>query len=60
MSPTFDSSLKIERLDGSNYVLWNFKIKMYQMSKGLWGTVSYEERVTEAKEQQAHAAIVLN
>ena len=35
-------------------------MKMYLMSKGLWGAVSGEELVSTAKEQQAHAAIVLN
>ena len=34
-------------------------MKMYLMSKGLWGAVFGEERVTETKEQQAHAEIVL-
>ena len=35
-------------------------MKMFLMSKGLWGAVSGEELVSTAKEQQAHAAIVLN
>ena len=35
-------------------------MKMYLMSKGLWGAIAGDETTSEAKEQQAHAAIVLN
>uniref|UniRef100_A0AAV1UGU1 Retrovirus-related Pol polyprotein from transposon TNT 1-94-like beta-barrel domain-containing protein n=1 Tax=Peronospora matthiolae TaxID=2874970 RepID=A0AAV1UGU1_9STRA len=35
-------------------------MKMYLMSKGLWGVIAGDETTSVAKEQQAHAAIVLN
>uniref|UniRef100_A0AAV1UES9 Polyprotein n=1 Tax=Peronospora matthiolae TaxID=2874970 RepID=A0AAV1UES9_9STRA len=35
-------------------------MKMYLTSKGLWGAIAGDETMSEAKEQQAHAAIVLN
>uniref|UniRef100_A0AAV1VK69 Uncharacterized protein n=1 Tax=Peronospora matthiolae TaxID=2874970 RepID=A0AAV1VK69_9STRA len=35
-------------------------MKMYLISKGLWEAVNATSGVSEAKEQQAHAAIVLN
>uniref|UniRef100_A0AAV1V3C5 Copia protein n=1 Tax=Peronospora matthiolae TaxID=2874970 RepID=A0AAV1V3C5_9STRA len=35
-------------------------MKMYLISKGLWEAVEATSGVTEAKEKQAHAAIVLN
>ena len=35
-------------------------MKMYLMSKGLWGVLAGDETTSVAKEQQAHAAIVLN
>ena len=35
-------------------------MKMYLMSKGLWGVMAGDETTSVAKEQQAHAAIVLN
>ena len=60
MSPSNDSGFKVEPFDSSNYTLWSFKMKMSLVSKGLWSAVSGEEAVTIAKEQQAHAAIVLN
>lgn len=60
MSPSTDAIPKIEPFDGSNYALWAFKMKMYLMSKGLWEAVLNTASVTAAKEQQAHAAIVLN
>ena len=60
MSPNSDISFKIEPFDGSNYGLWSFKMKMLLMSKGLWSAVSGDEAVSVAKEQQAHAAIVLS
>ncbi|KAG6612000.1 RxLR effector candidate protein [Phytophthora cinnamomi] len=60
MSPTTDTKFKAEPFDGSNYSLWSYKMKMYLMSKGLWDAVSGEAEVASAKEQQAHAAIVLN
>ncbi|CEG48540.1 transducin wd40 repeat-like superfamily protein [Plasmopara halstedii] len=50
----------MEPFDASKYALWAFKMKMYLMSKGLWDTVLGEAGVTAMKEQQAHAAIVLN
>uniref|UniRef100_H3GEE3 CCHC-type domain-containing protein n=1 Tax=Phytophthora ramorum TaxID=164328 RepID=H3GEE3_PHYRM len=59
MSPSTDTKFKVEPFDGSNYSLWSYKMKMYLMSKGLWEAVSGEAGST-AKEQQAHAAIVLN
>ena len=59
MSPNSDLGFKIEPFDGSNYGLWSFKMKMLLVSKGLWSAVC-GEAVTAAKEQQAHAAIVLN
>ena len=60
MSPNNDSGFKVERFDGSNYVLWSFKMKMYLLSKGLWEAVASEDGVSQEKEQQAHAAIVLS
>uniref|UniRef100_A0AAV1U342 Polyprotein n=1 Tax=Peronospora matthiolae TaxID=2874970 RepID=A0AAV1U342_9STRA len=60
MSPKNDSGFKVEPFDGSNYGLWSYKMKMYLMSKGLWGAIAGDETTSEAKEQQAHAAIVLN
>ena len=60
MSPNNDSSFKVECFDGSDYVLWSFKMKMYLLSKGLWEAVASEHVVSQAKEQQAHAAIVLS
>ncbi|CAI5746374.1 unnamed protein product [Peronospora destructor] len=60
MSPSNDTGSKVEPFDGSNYVLWSYKMKMYLMSKGLWEVVAGESKVPQAKEQQAHAAIVLN
>ncbi|KAG6617006.1 Retrovirus-related Pol polyprotein from transposon TNT 1-94 [Phytophthora cinnamomi] len=60
MSPSTDTKFKVEPFDGSNYSLWSYKMKMYLMSKGLWDAVSGEAEVASAKEQQAHAAIVLN
>lgn len=60
MSPSTDSGFKVERFDGSNYALWSYKMKMYLMSKGLWGVVSGDEVATESKDQKAHAAIALN
>ena len=60
MSPNNDSAAKIELFDGTNYVLWSYKMKMLLMSKGLWGAVSCEEAVSTTKEQQAHAMIVLH
>ena len=59
MSPNSDLGFKIEPFDGSNYGLWSFKMRMLLVSKGLWSAVC-GEAVTAAKEQQAHAAIVLN
>ena len=35
-------------------------MRMYLMSKGLWGAVADKGTTTVTKEQQAHAAIVLN
>ncbi|POM67428.1 RxLR effector candidate protein, partial [Phytophthora palmivora] len=55
-----NSKFKVEAFDGSNYALWSYKMKMYLTSKGLWGAVSGEGNMTAIKEQQAHAAIVLN
>ena len=60
MSPSSDFGFKIEPFDGSNYGLWSFKMKMLLVSKGLWTAVCRAEAVTATKEQQAHAAIVLN
>ena len=60
MSPSNDSGFKVEPFDVSNYTLWSFKMKMLLVTKGLWNAVSGEEAVTIAKEQQAHAAIILN
>uniref|UniRef100_H3H3G5 CCHC-type domain-containing protein n=1 Tax=Phytophthora ramorum TaxID=164328 RepID=H3H3G5_PHYRM len=57
--PSTDTKFKVEPFDGSNYSLWSYKMKMYLMSKGLWEAVCGEAGST-AKEQQAHAAIVLN
>uniref|UniRef100_A0AAV1V054 DUF4219 domain-containing protein n=1 Tax=Peronospora matthiolae TaxID=2874970 RepID=A0AAV1V054_9STRA len=37
MSLNNGSGLKVEPFDGSNYGLWSYKMKMYLMSKGLWG-----------------------
>ena len=42
MSPSNDFSFKIEPFDGSNYAVWSYKMKMFLMSKGLWGAVSGE------------------
>uniref|UniRef100_H3H953 Integrase catalytic domain-containing protein n=1 Tax=Phytophthora ramorum TaxID=164328 RepID=H3H953_PHYRM len=50
----------MEPFDGSNYTLWSYKMKMYLMSKGLWEAVEGKAEATSSKEQQAHAAIVLN
>uniref|UniRef100_H3GTF6 CCHC-type domain-containing protein n=1 Tax=Phytophthora ramorum TaxID=164328 RepID=H3GTF6_PHYRM len=50
----------MEPFDGSNYTLWSYKMKMYQMSKGLWEAVEGKAEASSSKEQQAHAAIVLN
>uniref|UniRef100_A0AAV1UYK5 Polyprotein n=1 Tax=Peronospora matthiolae TaxID=2874970 RepID=A0AAV1UYK5_9STRA len=60
MSPRNDSGFKVEPFDGSNSGLWSYKMKMYLMSKGLWGAIAGDETMSEAKEQQVHAAIVLN
>ena len=60
MSPSNDFGFKVEPFDGFNYTLWSFKMKMLLVFKGLWNAVSGEEAVTIAKEQQAHAAIVLS
>ena len=61
MSPNInDSGVKVEPFDGSNYVLWSYKMRMYLKSKGLWGVVSGEGMPDAVKEQQAHAAIALN
>ena len=60
MSPSNDSGFKVEPFDGSNYALWSYKMKMYLMSKGLWGVVSGDDAPNAVKEQQAHAAIALN
>uniref|UniRef100_A0AAV1V1L8 CCHC-type domain-containing protein n=1 Tax=Peronospora matthiolae TaxID=2874970 RepID=A0AAV1V1L8_9STRA len=60
MSLNNGSGFKVEPFDGSNYGLWSYKMKMYLMSKGLWGAIAGDETMSEAKEQQSHAAIVLN
>uniref|UniRef100_A0AAV1V3K5 Integrase catalytic domain-containing protein n=1 Tax=Peronospora matthiolae TaxID=2874970 RepID=A0AAV1V3K5_9STRA len=60
MSPSNDSTPKVAQFDGTKYPLWAFKMKMYLISKGLWEAVNATSGVSEAKEQQAHAAIVLN
>ena len=60
MSPSNDFGIKDEPFDGSSYTLWSFKMKMLLVSKGLWNAIFGEEAVTIAKEQQAHAAIVLS
>ena len=60
MSPSNDSTPKVAQFDGTTYPLWAFKMKMYLVSKGLWEAVDAPSGVSEAKEQQAHAAIVLN
>ena len=60
MSPSSDSGFKVEPFDGSNYGLWSYKMKMYLMSKGLWGAIAGDETTSKVKEQQVHAAIVLN
>ena len=39
MSPSNDYYLKVKRFDGSNYVLWSCKMKMYLMLNMLWGVV---------------------
>ena len=58
MSPSNDSTPKVAQFDGTNYPLWALKIKMYLVSKKLWKAVDATSGVSEAKEQQAHAAIV--
>uniref|UniRef100_A0AAV1VI23 CCHC-type domain-containing protein n=1 Tax=Peronospora matthiolae TaxID=2874970 RepID=A0AAV1VI23_9STRA len=50
----------MELLNGTNYTLWAFKMKLFLMSKGLWEAVNGAAAVTAAQGQQAHAAIVLN
>ena len=60
MSPSNDSTPKVAQFDGTNYPLWALKIKMYLVSKKLWKAVDATSGVSEAKEQQAHAAIVTN
>ena len=35
-------------------------MNMYLMSKGLWGAIAGDKTTSEIKEQQDHAAIVLN
>jgi hypothetical protein len=60
MSPSNDSCFKVDPFDGSNYGLWSYKMKMYLMSKSLWDVIEGGETTSAAKEQQAHAAIVLN
>ena len=51
---------KLEPFNGTNYSLWAFKMKMFLISKGLWEAVEATSGISETKEQQAHAAIVLN
>ena len=60
MSPKHDSSPKVAQFDGTNYPLWAFKMRMFLISKGIWEAVEATSGVSEAKEQQAHAAIILN
>uniref|UniRef100_A0AAV1U5U5 CCHC-type domain-containing protein n=1 Tax=Peronospora matthiolae TaxID=2874970 RepID=A0AAV1U5U5_9STRA len=60
MSPNNNSGFKVEPFDGLNNGLWSYKMKMHLMSKGLWGAIAGDDTTSEAKEQQAHAAIVLN
>ena len=60
MSPSHDSTPKLEPFNGTNYRVWAFKMKMYLMSKGLWEAVGSGLPVSATMEQQAHAAIVLN
>uniref|UniRef100_A0AAV1TU53 DUF4219 domain-containing protein n=1 Tax=Peronospora matthiolae TaxID=2874970 RepID=A0AAV1TU53_9STRA len=56
-STTFD---KVDKLDGSNYQLWSFKMMMYLRSRGLWGQVDGSSPPDRALMKQAHAAIVLS
>uniref|UniRef100_H3H9M2 Uncharacterized protein n=1 Tax=Phytophthora ramorum TaxID=164328 RepID=H3H9M2_PHYRM len=56
----YTPKFKTEPFDGSNYTLWSYKMKMYLMSKGLWEAVEGKAEASSSKEQQAHAAIVLN
>ena len=60
MSPKHDSSPKVAQFDGTNYPLWAFKMRMFLISKVIWEAVEATSGVSEAKEQQAHAAIILN
>ena len=60
MSPSNDTAPKVAQLNGTNYPLWTFKMKMCLVSKGLWEAVDATSGVSEAKEHQAHAVIVLN
>uniref|UniRef100_A0AAV1TZW8 DUF4219 domain-containing protein n=1 Tax=Peronospora matthiolae TaxID=2874970 RepID=A0AAV1TZW8_9STRA len=60
MSPSNDFAPKVTLLDGTNYPLWAFMMKMYLISKGLWEAINATSGVSEAKKQQALASIVLN
>ena len=60
MSLSNESGIKVEPFDGSKYGMWSYKMKIYLVSKGLWGAIAGDETISEAKEQQAHDAIVLN
>ena len=58
MSPTTKDA-GIEKLDGSNYKLWSYKMMMVLMSKGLWVCVSSSRGCSPHTLQKAHAEIVL-
>ena len=40
MAAVESSGMKIEKLNGANYMSWKFNMKCLLMEKGLWGFVS--------------------
>ena len=38
-----DNAMKIEKLDGTNYLTWKFNVKLMLMQKELWGIVEVTE-----------------
>ena len=59
MSPTTKET-SFDKLDGTNYKMWSFKMKLVLMSKNLWNCVECPTADTTPEAmQKAYAEIVL-
>ena len=45
-----DSTMRIEKLNGTNYQTWKFNVKLMLMQKELWGIVEGTEVVDDSTE----------